>query len=333
MTDARYDVLGIGNAIFDILGHVHEEALEKAGLVKGSMRLVSAEESAAVDALLHEAVRVAGGSAGNTVAGVASLGGRAAFIGKVANDSFGEAYGADMRRAGIAFNTPPLADASVPTASSVILVTPDGERTMNTFLGASRRLTVDDVDVELVEAAAITFLEGYLFDPPEAKAAFRAAAERASRAGRTAALTLSDAFCIERHRDDFLDLLKSGQIGIVFANTREVLALFETEDFDAACRALAELAPTAVITRSENGARVFSSGEVVDVPAHDTRVVDLTGAGDLFAGGYLLGHARAMPPRDCARLGALAAAEVISHFGARPHVDLVDLARDAGFHL
>jgi adenosine kinase len=330
MTDAKYDVLGIGNAIFDILGHVHDEALEEAGLVKGSMRLCTAEEVVKVDDMLTEAVRVSGGSAGNTVAGVASLGGRAAFIGKVADDEFGEAYAHDMRRVGIEFRTPPLSGGA-PTASSVILVTPDGERTMNTFLGASQQLTIDDMDNELVDSAAITFLEGYLFDPPEAKEAFRAAASRAVAAGRIAALTLSDTFCVERHRQDFHELLRSGGIGLVFANKNEALAMFETDDFEAACRGLADLVPHVVITMSEAGARIMKNGEMTEVPAEKTEVVDLTGAGDLFAGGYLLGHARGLSPADSARLGALSAAEVISHFGARPQVHLSELVEGHGF--
>ncbi|MCF3935899.1 adenosine kinase [Acuticoccus sp. M5D2P5] len=333
MTDARYDILGIGNAIFDILGHVDEAALTKQGMVKGSMQLVTAEEVVAIDDMLTEAIRVSGGSAGNTVAGVASLGGRAAFIGKVADDEFGEAYAHDMRRVGIEYRTSPLTGGA-PTASSVILVTPDGERTMNTFLGASQDLTVDDIDNDLVDNAAITFLEGYLFDPPHAKEAFRAAAERANKAGRIAALTLSDTFCVERHRGDFLDWLKRGQIGIVFANEKEALAMFEGDDIDTACRKLAELVPTVVVTRSEKGARVISNGDVVDVPAESvSKIVDLTGAGDLFAGGFLLGHARGKAPADCARLGAIAAAEVISHFGARPQVHLKELAAKSGFSL
>lgn len=329
MTDSRFDVLGIGNAIFDILGHVHEETLTAHNLAKGSMRLVTAEEALAVDALLTDAVRISGGSAGNTVAGVASLGGRAAFIGKVAQDAYGDAYRRDMHRIGIEFTTPPLIDGP-PTATSVILVTPDGERTMNTFLGASQVLTVDDIDVDIVDAAAITFLEGYLFDPNPAKAAFRAAAERANAAGRIAALTLSDSFCIERHRADFLEWLKSGQIGLVFANIAETRALFETDDLDAAGRALAEYVPTVVITMDAEGARVISHGEAVDVPAQPTKVVDLTGAGDLFAGGFMMGHAHGLPPAECARLGTIAAAEVISHFGARPQADLDELAKAAG---
>lgn len=332
MTDARYDVLGIGNAIFDILGHVHDDVLTDLGVAKGSMRLVDADESAKVDAALTDTVRVAGGSAGNTVAGVASLGGTAAFIGKVADDATGHAYIHDMHRAGITFRTPPLTDGE-PTATSIILVTPDSERTMNTFLGAAQALTVDDIDGELVDASAITFLEGYLFDPLPAKAAFRAAAERATAAGRIAALTLSDTFCIERHREDFREWLASGQIKLLFANEAEALALHQSDDIDAACRAMAELVPTVVVTRSEKGARVITGGTHHDVPAVDTEVHDLTGAGDLFAGGYMYGHARGMPPADCARLGALAAAEVISHFGARPQTSLRDLAREAGFSL
>ncbi len=329
MTDSRFDVLGIGNAIFDILGHVHEETLTAHNLAKGSMRLVTAEEALAVDALLTDAVRISGGSAGNTVAGVASLGGRAAFFGKVAPDAYGEAYRHDMHRIGIDFSTAPLTEGP-PTATSVILVTPDGERTMNTFLGASQLLKVSDIDVDIVDASAITFLEGYLFDPDEAKSAFRAAAERANAVGRIAALTLSDAFCIERHRADFRQWMESGQIGLVFANIAEMHALFETDDLDAAGRALAERVPTVVITMGAQGARVITNGEAVDVPAQPTKVVDLTGAGDLFAGGFMMGHARGLPPAECARLGAIAAAEVISHFGARPQADLADLAKAAG---
>ena len=321
MTDAKYDVLGIGNAIFDILGHVEDAALDKAGLAKGSMRLCTSEEVVQVDAMLTEAVRVSGGSAGNTVAGVASLGGRAAFIGKVADDEFGDAYTNDMHRVGIEYRTAPL-KGGAPTASSVILVTPDGERTMNTFLGASQELTVADIDNELVDSAAVTFLEGYLFDPPAAKDAFRAAASRAAASGRLAALTLSDTFCVERHRQDFSDLLKSGGIGLVFANKAEALAMFETDDIDAACSALADLVPHVVVTMSEEGARILKDGEVVRVPAMETEVVDLTGAGDLFAGGYCLGHARGLSPAESARLGAMSAAEVIAHFGARPQVHL-----------
>lgn len=332
MADATTDVLGIGNAIFDILGHVDDAALGRLGVAKGSMRLVDEAMARAVDAELTDTVRVSGGSAGNTVAGVASLGGRAAFIGKVAADATGKAYASDLNRAGVAFATAPL-EGGAPTATSTILVTPDGERTMNTFLGASQLLTPADIDPATVEAAAITFLEGYLFDPPEAMAAFRVAARRAHEAGREAAITLSDAFCVERHRADFLDLLGSGAIKIAFANVAEVTTLFETDDFDAACASLAALVPTAVVTMSERGARVMTDGTSVAVPAVPTRVVDLTGAGDLFAAGYLLGHARGMPPRDCARLGAIAAAEVISHFGARPQTSLADLARAEGFTL
>lgn len=330
MTDARYDVLGIGNAIFDILGHVPDAAIARLGVAKGAMRLIDDAEARAVDAELSDTVRVSGGSAGNTVAGVASLGGRAAFIGKVADDPTGADYTHDMRRAGIHFATPPLAGGAR-TATSMILVTPDGERTMNTFLGAAVELSEADIDVDLVAASAITFLEGYLFDPLPAKAAFRKAAACARAAGRVAAITMSDAFCIERHRADFMALLSGGAIGIAFANTTEALALSETGDLDDACRKLAALVPTAVITMGEKGALVITGGTSVDVPAAHASVVDLTGAGDLFAGGYLFGHARNLAPPDCARLGALAAAEVISHFGARPQTDLGALARAAGF--
>jgi sugar/nucleoside kinase (ribokinase family) len=332
MTDARHDVLGIGNAIFDILGHVSDDVLARASLVKGAMRLVTVEEAAAVDALLTDTVRVSGGSAGNSIAGVASLGGKGAFIGKVAEDTYGDAYAEDMHRLGIEFRTPRLTSGT-PTATSYILITPDGERTMNTFLGASQELTVADIDGELVDASAITFLEGYLFDPLPAKEAFRAAADRAKAAGRKTALTLSDAFCVERHRQDFMSWMQGGAIDIIFANRTEVLSLFQTEDLDAAGAALGDLVETAVVTMGPSGARVLAGGTVADVPAVPARVVDLTGAGDLFAGGFLLGLARGLPAPEAARLGALAAAEVISHIGARPQAHLADLAAEAGFSL
>ncbi|WMS44808.1 adenosine kinase [Acuticoccus sp. MNP-M23] len=332
MTDTRYDVLGIGNAIFDILGHVHEAALTDNGLEKGSMRLVTAEEALACDALLTEAVRISGGSAGNSIAGVASLGGRGAFIGKVATDTFGDAYASDMHRIGIEFSTPRLTDGT-PTATSVILVTPDGERTMNTFLGASQHLTEGDIDTALVDASAITFLEGYLFDPAPAKAAFRTATERAAKVGRRAAVTLSDSFCIERHRADFMEWLSSGQVGIVLANTAEAKSLFETDDIELACKKLGDLVPLAAVTMGEKGVRVLDKGAATDVAAKPTKVVDLTGAGDLFAGGFLLGIARGIAPAAAAELGAIAAAEVISHVGARPQVDLNELAGAAGIAL
>lgn len=332
MNKATIDVLGIGNAIFDVLGYVDEDALVRAGLAKGAMRLVTAEESQRADAMLTEAVRVAGGSAGNSVVGVASLGGKGAFIGKVADDEFGDAYAADMHRLGIVFTSSRVVDET-PTATSVILVTPDGERTMNTFLGACQALTTKDIDVELIDASAITFLEGYLFDPDEAKAAFRAAAERANASGRIAALTLSDAFCIERHRDDFQEWIGSGQIGLLFANEVELKALAQTDDLVAAAAALADHVPTLALTRGAKGATIFSKGEAVDVDAKPTTVVDLTGAGDQFAGGFMLGHARGLPPGACGELGALAAAEVISHLGARPQVHLHQLAQNAGFRL
>jgi sugar/nucleoside kinase (ribokinase family) len=332
MTDARHDVLGIGNAIFDILGHVSDDVLARASLVKGAMRLVTVEEAAAVDALLTDTVRVSGGSAGNSIAGVASLGGKGAFIGKVAEDTYGDAYAEDMHRLGIEFRTPRLTSGT-PTATSYILITPDGERTMNTFLGASQELTVADIDGELVDASAITFLEGYLFDPLPAKEAFRAAADRAKAAGRKTALTLSDAFCVERHRQDFMSWMQGGAIDIIFANRTEVLSLFQTEDLDAAGAALGDLVETAVVTMGPSGARVLAGGTVADVPAVPARVVDLTGAGDLFAGGCRLGLARGLRAPAAARLGALAAAEVISHIGARPQAHLADLAAEAGFSL
>ncbi|MEM6848224.1 MAG: adenosine kinase [Pseudomonadota bacterium] len=332
MTAASYDVLGIGNAIFDILGTTTDDALEGAGMVKGSMRLVDDAEAKKADSLLMAATRISGGSAGNSVTGVAVLGGRAAFIGKVADDEFGDAYVEDMTRVGVTFRTPRLVGAA-PTGTSVILVTPDGERTMNTSLGAANALTTDDIDEEMIAGSAITFLEGYLFDPEPAKAAFRRAAEIATKAWQKAALTLSDAFCVERHRADFMDWIGGGQVAIVFANEGEVTSLYEVSDFDDAAAKLGAAVETAVVTRGAAGARVIHRGESVDVPAVAAEVVDLTGAGDLFAGGYLLGAARGMSPAQSARLGAVAASEVITHLGARPQADLQALAKEHGISL
>jgi adenosine kinase len=273
---------------------------------------------------------ISGGCAGNTAAGVASFGGRAAFIGKVADDELGRFFRHDMRALGIHFPTAPLTDGT-PTARSMILITPDGERTMNTHLAACQELTPDDIDAPTVEAAAITYLEGYLWDPPKAKQAFRIAAGMAHRARRKVAITLSDSFCVDRFRDEFKELMRSGTLDIVFANQHEVQSLYQTSDFSTAVSALEQDVPLAVVTMGAAGSMVVTRERRASVPAASVeRVVDLTGAGDLYAAGFLFGLSRGETYEECARLGSLAAAEVISHVGARPATSLRQLAGQAG---
>lgn len=333
MTDIRYDVLGIGNAIVDVIAQAEDDFLLRHGMHKGGMALIDEARAQAIYAAMGPAVEVSGGSAANTMVGVASLGARAAFVGKVKDDTLGRVFRHDIRAAGVAFDTRPAADGPS-TACSYIIVTPDGERTMNTYLGAAQNLTPDDVDVGQIAAAAITYLEGYLWDPPQAKAAFRKAAAAAHAAGRKVALTLSDAFCVDRYRDEFLDLIRNGTVDIVFANERELRSLYQTADFDTALSALREDAALAVVTRSEKGSVVATRARTETVPAYAVeRVVDATGAGDLFAAGFLVGLARGADHRTAARLGALAASEVIQHVGARPQVSLKRLAQQNGFAL
>ncbi len=325
MPQTRYDVTGIGNAIVDILGRCDDAFLARHGAVKGTMRLVDEGQIAALYGGMGPGVEVSGGSAANTIAGVASFGGRAAFIGKIADDEFGRIFAHDIRAAGVAFATAP-ANGGRPTSRSLILVTPDGERTMNTFLGASTELDRGEVDPETIRASAIVYLEGYLFDRPEAKAAFRQAADLARGAGRKVALTLSDPFCVERHRAEFLALIRGG-VDILFANEREAAALYETADFEDAARRAAAGAPLAVLTRSEKGSLILSGGEAVTVPAAPVeKVEDATGAGDLYAAGFLFGLSTGRDLAACGRLGGLAAAEVIGHMGARPERRLAELA-------
>ncbi|HEY7299957.1 MAG TPA: adenosine kinase [Xanthobacteraceae bacterium] len=331
MSTARYDVLGIGNAIVDVMAHTEEDFLVAHGMRKGAMVLIDEERAETIYDAMGPAVEISGGSAANTIAGVASLGGRGAFVGKVKADELGRIFAHDIRAAGVAFDTPP-ASAGPSTGRCYILVTPDGERTMNTYLGAAQDLHPNDIDAEAVAAATFTYLEGYLWDPPRAKQAFVKAAEIAHRADRTVALTLSDAFCVDRYRAEFLNLIRSGTIDIVFANERELRSLYETADFDAAVAALRSDARLAVVTRSEKGCLIVTREETDAVRAEPVeRVVDATGAGDLFAAGFLVGLARGSDHRNAARLGAVAAAEVIQHLGARPETSLKALAEESGF--
>ncbi len=330
-TPHRFDVLGIGNAIVDVLAHAEDDFLVTNRLAKGTMRLVDAEESARLYGAMGPAVQASGGSAGNTIAGIASLGGRAAFIGKVADDELGDAYRHDLASQGVHFATEALAGDEA-TGRCMIFVTPDGERTMNTFLGASLLLTPDDIEPAIVEGSAITYLEGYLWDPPAAKDAFLAASRIARKAGRRVALTLSDPFCVDRYRDEFRRLVVDREVDILLANVRELHSLYETADLDTALASLSAECPLAAVTASADGAYVLTSGAIERVAARPVeRVVDATGAGDLFAAGFLFGVARGWAPKRSAELGALAAAEVIGHIGPRPETSLADLARQAGF--
>jgi sugar/nucleoside kinase (ribokinase family) len=330
MTAARTDVLGIGNAIVDVIARAEDEFLTKHRMRKGGMALIDEAQASAIYDAMGPAVEISGGSAANTIVGVASFGGRAAFVGKIKDDEFGRTFAHDIRAAGVAYDTPPASDGPA-TARCYVMVTPDGERTMNTFLGAAQDLHPSDIDPEAIAAARITYLEGYLWDPPHAKAAFRKAAEIAHAAGSRVALTLSDAFCVDRYRPEFLDLIRNGTVDIVFANERELASLYETVDFDAAVGALRSDARLAVVTRSERGCVVVTRGTIESVPAQPVeRLVDATGAGDLFAAGFLVGLSRGADHRSSARLGAMAAAEVISHLGARPETSLAALAQKHG---
>jgi sugar/nucleoside kinase (ribokinase family) len=330
MSSARYDVLGIGNAIVDVIARTEEDFLLKQGMRKGTMALIEEARATAIYKAMGSAVQVSGGSAANTVVGVSSFGARAAFVGRVKNDPLGRAFAHDIRAAGVAFDTPP-AVTGPSTGRCYVLVTPDGERTMNTYLGAAQELNPDDIDAETIAASAIIYLEGYLWDPKSAKDAFLKAATIAHEADRRVALTLSDAFCVDRWRDEFLQLMRSRTVDLIFANEAELRSLYRTGDFDAAVRALRDDIDIAVVTRSEKGCLVLSPEGIEAVSAFPVeRVVDTTGAGDLFAAGFLYGLACGADDRTCGRLGALAAAEVIQHLGARPETSLKDLARENG---
>jgi sugar/nucleoside kinase (ribokinase family) len=330
MTAARYDVLGIGNAIVDVLARADDDFLVRQNMRKGAMTLIDEERATAVYDAMGPAVEISGGSAANTIVGCASLGGRAAFVGKVKDDELGRVFAHDIRAAGVAFDTPPASDGPS-TARCYVLVSPDGERTMNTYLGAAQDLHPRDIDPDAIAASAITYLEGYLWDPRHAKDAFLKAAAAAHEAKRTVALTLSDAFCVDRWRDEFLALVRAGTVDLLFANEAELRSLYQTADFDTALAALRREARLAVVTRSESGCVVVSRDGVLAVPASPVeRVVDSTGAGDLFAAGFLYGLAQGAGHERAASLGALAAAEVIQHLGARPQTSLKALAQERG---
>jgi sugar/nucleoside kinase (ribokinase family) len=330
MTTAKYDVLGIGNAIFDVLVRTEDDFLRAHGMDKGSMALIDEARAAAIYKAMGPATEISGGSAANTIVGVADFGARAAYVGKVKDDQIGRLYMHDIRAAKVAFDTAAAAGGPA-TGCSYILVTPDGERTMNTYLGAAQDLSPNDIDPAQIAASSIVYLEGYLWDPKDAKDAFLKASKIAHDNGRTVALTLSDAFCVGRYRGEFLDLIRSKTVDLVFANEAELQSLYETDDFDKALVQLRNDAKLAVVTRSEKGCVVASGDSTVAVPAFPvTKVVDTTGAGDLFAAGFLFGLVRGVNHEQAGRLGVLAAAEIIQHLGARPQTSLKALAQKHG---
>ncbi len=330
MPGTQFDVVAIGNAIVDIIGRCDDSFLVHHQAHKGHMNLVDAERINVLYSAMGPGIEISGGSAANTVAGVASLGGRAAFIGKVAEDEFGRIFRHDINAAGVSFKTPAVVDSSRSTSRSLILVTPDGQRTMNTFLGISTDLDQGEVDPAVIQASGIVYLEGYLFDRDEAKVAFRQAVDIANKAGRRVALTLSDSFCVNRHRDEFLALIRSG-IAILFATESEILSLYQTDSFDEAAKNVGRDTRLAVLTRSEKGSVIVSEGKSIPIAADPIRkVVDTTGAGDLYAAGFLFGLARDYDLETAGKLGSFAAAEIIGQIGARPEVKLSHLARMRG---
>jgi sugar/nucleoside kinase (ribokinase family) len=321
--DATLDVVGIGNALVDVLSHEADEFITEHGLVRSAMTLIEADRAEQLYAAMGPGIEMSGGSAANTIAGVSSFGGRAAYMGRVFDDQLGAVFGHDLRAQGVTFHNKPAVDGP-PTGRCLIVVTPDAHRTMNTYLGASAHFGPGDLDPALIRSAQVTFLEGYLFDRPESKEAYWVASADAHAAGRKVALTLSDLFCVERHHDDFLPLVRE-QVDILFANEAEACALWGCDEVGAAVeRARAEVA-VACITMSERGSVVVAGAETHEVPARPVEVVDTTGAGDLYAAGFLYGYTNGRSLAESAALGSRAAAEVIGHIGARPEVPLATL--------
>lgn len=319
------DVVGIGNALVDVLSNTDDAALAKLNLVKGTMHLISQEQAEALYKNIGPATEMSGGSAANTIAGIASFGGRAAYIGKIANDQLGAVFHHDMQAQGIKFDTH-AHDGGLATGCCIVLVTPDGERTMNTFLGASNALTPMDLDAALIQSAQYIYLEGYLFDPPAAKEAFFAAAEMARNSRTRVALTLSDLFCVGRHREDFERLIRT-HVDVLFANEQELIAQYQASSLEEAITAARGSADILAVTRSEKGAVIITKDETTEVSAQKVKkVVDTTGAGDLFAAGFLYGLTQGKELAECGRLGTIAAAEIISHIGARPQKPLKEAA-------
>jgi sugar/nucleoside kinase (ribokinase family) len=319
------DVIGIGNALVDVLSYESDALVRRHGLVKGTMHLVDEARARQLYDAMGPGIEISGGSAANTIVGVASCGGRAQYVGKVRDDQLGDVFGHDLRSTGVGYDTP-AATSGPPTGRCLILITPDAQRTMNTFLGASVHLSPDDIDGDLIARGKILYLEGYLFDPPGAQEAFRVAAGLAHAASRKVSLTLSDPFCVDRHRAAFLDLVEH-HVDVLFANEAEIRSLYEVNDFDAALQQVRRHCEVAALTRGPRGSLVVGGDEVHVIDACPVKtLVDTTGAGDLYAAGFLFGLSRGLDLATCGRLGSVAAAEVISHVGARPTVPLADLA-------
>jgi len=328
MHDTKVDVVGIGNAIVDVLANCKEEDLKRLNLVKNSMTLIDADDADRLYEQMGPGMEMSGGSAGNTMAGIAALGGKGAYIGKVRDDQLGQVFRHDIRAIGVQFNSTPSTTGS-PTARCLIFVTPDGDRTMNTFLGACAELGPEDIDEDLIKSAKLTYMEGYLWDRPEAKDAFIKAAKVAHEAGRQVSISLSDSFCVDRHRESFRDLVHN-HIDVLFANEDEIKSLYEVETFEEALAEVRKHCKVAALTRSEKGAVIVSDNELYEISAEPVaRVLDTTGAGDLFASGFLYGYTKGHDLATCGQLGAICAAEVISHMGARPVADLKDLISKA----
>ncbi len=327
MSKGNLDVVGIGNAIVDVLSKTDDSFLQNNGIRKGTMTLVEAAQAEDLYAKVGPGVEVSGGSAANTVAALASLGSTAGFIGKVAQDQLGSVFRHDIRAAGVTFETAPLVKG-VPTARCMVLITPDAQRTMNTYLGACVYLSPEDLDGEMISGAQVTYLEGYLFDRDNAKRAFYKAAQTAHKAGRKVALSLSDPFCVDRHREEFLELVKD-HVDILFANEAEIMSLYKANDFDAAVTAARPHCELSVITRSEKGSIIIGQGETVEIRAEPvSRVVDTTGAGDLYAAGFLHGYTRQRDLKTCGRMASVTAGEIIGQVGARPQRNLAALLKE-----
>jgi sugar/nucleoside kinase (ribokinase family) len=329
MTSLKYDVAGIGNALVDVIANADDTFLVAQGVQKGGMTLIDADHADALYAEMGAAIESSGGSCANTIAGLASLGGKGAFFGKVKNDQLGQVFVHDIKTLGAAFPAE-IATEGLPTGRCLVLVTPDAQRSMSTFLGAAQQLTPADIDENIIKASAITYMEGYLWDQPSAKDAFLKAAKLAHEADRIVSLTLSDSFCVDRFRPEFQNLVKD-EVDLLFANEAEILSLYEVETFDEALVRVRRDCKFAAVTRSEKGAVIVADGEVYTVTADKVdQLVDTTGAGDLFAAGFLYGLARGYKPDHCGKLGAMAAAEIISHYGPRPLVSLKALAAKKG---
>jgi sugar/nucleoside kinase (ribokinase family) len=324
---SKFDVLTIGNAIVDILARCDDKFLDDNAIIKAAMNLIDAERAESLYALMGPAIEASGGSAGNTAAGAASFGGKVAFFGKVAKDQLGEIFQHDIRAQGVHFETKPL-ETAPPTARSMIFVTPDGERSMNTYLGACVEFGPEDIEPEVIQESKVTYFEGYLWDPPRAKEAIRECARISHEAGREMSMTLSDSFCVDRYRSEFLELMRSGTVDIVFANKQEALALYETDDFELALSLIAKDCKLAAVTTGEDGAIILRGEERLDIDAFPVKtLVDTTGAGDLFAAGFLFGYTQGYDLAKCGKLGCLAAALVIQQFGPRPMESLREEAQ------